>query len=95
MARGNWIEVSGAVRQEDQDGVYSAAYQLDEIAAKGSIKTADWEQFQKQTGLADFYWRAYWRRGDIIAAGGREKLPTKAAAVVVFMHGWDGCGDIF
>lgn len=90
-----WIEMGSAVRSEPEQGIYSAAFYLKEIARKGGVKKEDWEKFRSKTGLDNFYWRAYWARRDVIAAGGRGQLPSAVDAVVVFLHGWDGCADIW
>lgn len=91
----NWIDYSSDVRSEKEKGVYSAEYTLQKLVVGGQINEEQLISFQKRTLLNDFYWRAYWRRGDIINAGGRSYLPQKVGAVVVLMHGWDGCGDIW
>jgi len=91
----NWIDYSNSVRSEIEDGVYSAEYSLHTLFTGGLITDEQINNFQKKTLLGDFYWRAYWRRGDIVNAGGRAFLPKKVGAVVVFVHGWDGCGEIW
>lgn len=90
-----WIEVSSSVRSEAEDSVYSATYTLKKLVEGGVISNQQLRQFQKKTFLDDYYWRAFWRRGDLIAAGGRAQLPQKVDAVVVFLHGWDGNGEIW
>lgn len=91
----NWIELNSSVHSEAENGVYSAEYTLQKLLEGGLINDEQINYFQKKTLLSDFYWRTYWRRGDIVNAGGRAYLPQKVGAVVVFMHGWDGCGEIW
>ncbi len=93
--KSNWIELSSPVRSESEQGIYSASFYMKDLAARGAINAADWKNFRAETNLDNFYWRAYWRRGDIIAAGGRADFPRNVSAVVVLMHGWDGCADIW
>jgi pimeloyl-ACP methyl ester carboxylesterase len=95
MTRRNWIEISGKVRQEAQKGVYSASYDLHDVMQSKGISKKELNEFQKKTGLETIYWRTYWRRGDLIKMGGRDRMPRRADCMVVFMHGWDGCGEIF
>ncbi len=90
-----WIDISSPVRSEAENGVYSASYTLQKLVDVGAISDQQFEQFQQETLLGDFYWRAYWRRGDLIIGGGRGRFPQRADAVVVFMHGWDGSGEIW
>ncbi|MBC8336168.1 MAG: alpha/beta hydrolase [Anaerolineales bacterium] len=90
-----WIDISSPVRSEAENSVYSASYTLRNLAEGGVIPEQQLKRFQKKTFLDDFYWRAYWRRGDLITAGGRAQLPQRVDAVVVFMHGWDGNGEIW
>jgi len=90
-----WIDVSSPVRSERESGVYSAAYHLSDLGNRGSISKEDIKKFLRATRLKDFYWRAYWSRGDIIAAGGRDSILNKVDAVVVFLHGWDGSEAIW
>ena len=49
----SWIEISSPVRGEPEQGVYSAAYYLSEIAVKGGVKEEDWIAFQRKTRLSD------------------------------------------
>ncbi len=86
----SWIEVSSPVRSESEQGIYSATYTLEDLSDRGVIAPKKRKYFQRTTRLKDFFWRAYWGRGDIITAGGRGEFLRKADAVVVFMHGWDG-----
>lgn len=95
VAKKNWIEHSSSVRAEPEDGVYSAAFYLKDLANKGAVKEEDWKEFKKKTKLNNFYWRSYWLRGDVVKAGGRGDFPRQVDAVVVFLHGWDGSGEIW
>jgi len=90
-----WIDISSPVRSEAENSVYSAAFTIKELVKGGVITDQQFKKFQKKTFLRDLYWRAYWRRGDLIAAGGRAQLPQKVDAIVVLMHGWDGSGEIW
>ena len=90
-----WIDISSQVRAEVEPGVYSASYTMRKMVKGGVISAQEFKKFQKKTLLDNLYWRAYWRRWDVIAAGGRTHLPRKVGAVVVFMHGWDGSGEIW
>jgi pimeloyl-ACP methyl ester carboxylesterase len=90
-----WIDVSSPVRSEPEMGVYSAAYRLSNLVRRNAISNDELVKFQRATHQADFYWRAYWKRGDIITAGGRSAILRKVDAVVVFMHGWDGSEAIW
>jgi hypothetical protein len=94
-SKSNWIDVSSPVRSETETGIYSAAYRLSELAQRNSISSDEIVKFQRATQHKDFYWRAYWSRGEIIAAGGRSSILRKVAAVVVFLHGWDGSEAIW
>ncbi len=91
----SWIEVGSPVRAEPEKGIYSAAYSLSDLAEQGALKPKKLDAFRKSTRLEDYYWRAYWSRGSIIAAGGRGEFPRKTSLVVVFMHGWDGSNAIW
>lgn len=90
-----WIEAGSPVRAEPEQGVYSATYTLNELSQRGIIPSDNTEYFHQTTYLKDFFWRAYWSRGDIIAAGGRGEFLHKTDAVVIFMHGWDGSEAIW
>lgn len=91
----SWLEVSGPVRAEAAQGVYSAAYSLAELADKEIIDPEKFKGFRQRSRLETVYWRAGWSRGDIIAAGGRGAFASKADVVVVFLHGWDGSEAIW
>lgn len=93
--RTHWIEVGSPVRPESEQGVYSAAYKFSELAKKSAIPKDRFQKFSNATKQKDFYWRTYWSRGDIIAAGGRGRAISAADAIVVFLHGWDGSGAIW
>ncbi|MBL7162879.1 MAG: alpha/beta hydrolase [Anaerolineales bacterium] len=90
-----WIEVSSPVRAESERGIYSATYTFKELSQRGVIPSDKTKYFHQTTHLRDFFWRAYWSRGDIIAAGGRAGFLRKTDAVVVFMHGWDASEAIW
>ncbi len=93
--KAHWIEVGSPVRSEAEQGIYSAAYTLSELTQRGVMAAERFGEFQNTTGLSDFYWRTYWSRGDIIAAGGRSEIIRKTDAVVIFLHGWDGSQAIW
>lgn len=93
--RKSWLEVKSPVRSEAEKGVYSAVYTLKKLVKSGSLDNEQFIYFQNKTLLGDFFWRTFWRRGDIVKAGGRVQLLHKVRAVVVFLHGWDGCGEIW
>ena len=94
-ARKSWIDISPTLKAERVSGVYSASFDLNELTRRGAIKYEALESFKRVTKLENFSWRAMWTRGAVAKAGGRANFLSKARAVIIFVHGWDGSGAIW
>ena len=75
----SWLAVSGSVRAEAAQGVYSAAYSLAELAEKNAIDPEKFKGFRQRSRLETVTWRAGWSRADIIAAGGLVLTPEASS----------------
>jgi pimeloyl-ACP methyl ester carboxylesterase len=53
------------------------------------------EEFQASTGLSDFAWRAIYHTGSGDAPLTLEEKINRTRGFVIFMHGWDGCNEIW
>lgn len=94
--RRRWFWTGGqrTSRQEHVPGVVSATFNLSTLVEKQLLDPLLMKKFQASTGLADFAWRT------IYHTSVRAKTPltlrariTRARGFIVFMHGWDGCGE--
>lgn len=91
----DWVEGFKTSRQEGQDDPVSLSFDLSTLVERGYLGKKAFAQFKKATGLADFAWRVVYNRrswGGPIA--GKEIL-GRAQGFVVFIHGWDGSGEIW
>ncbi len=91
-----WTNGQRTSRQERVPGVASATFNLSTLVKQGLLDPLLLEEFHIRTGLADFAWRT------IYHTGVRVKKPltleariARARGFVIFMHGWDGCGEIW
>jgi len=76
--------------------VRRVGYTLRDLARRGLLDAEAVEAFCQETYLADFAWRLLWADADPRPDG--ESLAyalAQAEGVVVFVHGWDGNGDIW
>lgn len=91
-----WLEGRRAIQDETLPGVASARFALSTLADQGLLTTRQLADFQGATGLADLAWRAFWSRAALAEAGGDYRsLMRRTQGFVIFMHGWDGSGDIW
>jgi pimeloyl-ACP methyl ester carboxylesterase len=91
----DWVEGFKTSRQEGQDGVVSLSFDLSTLVGRGYLGKKAFAQFKEATGLADFAWRVVYNRrfwGGPIAG---KKILSRAQGFVVFIHGWDGSGEIW
>jgi pimeloyl-ACP methyl ester carboxylesterase len=76
--------------------VLRAEYSLGGLVEEGHLSQEALDDFQRATGLGDMTWRLLW-----VADGPEpddEQLQARVAearGVVVFIHGWDGSGEIW
>ena len=96
--RRRWFWTSGqrTSRQELVPRVVSATFALSTLVKKQLLAPPLMEEFQASTGLADFAWRTIYHTG----VRATEPLTleariARARGFVVFMHGWDGCGEVW
>jgi pimeloyl-ACP methyl ester carboxylesterase len=91
-----WVEGRGTVRPEEIPDVASAAFALSALADRGLLTTRQLADFQDATGLADLAWRAFWSQTALAEAGGNYRaLLRRAQGFVIFMHGWNGSGEVW
>jgi len=95
--RGKWDWIGGVKtsRQEDQDGVVSLSFDLSTLVEKGYLGKKAFAQFKEATGLADFAWRVVYNRRSWGRPIARKEILGRAQGFVVFIHGWDGSGEIW
>jgi len=95
--RGKWDWVGGfkTSRQEGQDGVVSLSFDLSTLVEKGYLGKKALAQFKEATGLADFAWRVVYNRRSWGGPTARTQILSRAQGFVVFIHGWDGSGEIW
>jgi hypothetical protein len=95
--RGKWDWVGGfkTSRQEGQDGVVSLSFDLSTLVGKGYLGKKALAQFKEATGLADFAWRVVYNRRSWGGPTARAQILSRAQGFVVFIHGWDGSGEIW
>jgi pimeloyl-ACP methyl ester carboxylesterase len=75
--------------------VGSATFTLSTLVKNQQLDPSLVKEFQTRTGLADFAWRTIYHSG---AKGGHLTMRariTRAKGFVIFMHGWDGCGEVW
>jgi pimeloyl-ACP methyl ester carboxylesterase len=91
-----WVEGMRAIQQETIPDVESASFALSTLADQGLLTTRQLADFQDATGLADLAWRAFWNKTALADAGGNYRsLMRRTHGFVIFMHGWDGSGEIW
>jgi pimeloyl-ACP methyl ester carboxylesterase len=95
--RGKWDWVGGfkTSRQESQDGVVSLSFDLSTLVERGYLGKKVFAQFKEATGLADFAWRVAYNRRSWGGPIARKEILRRAQGFVVFIHGWDGSGEIW
>jgi pimeloyl-ACP methyl ester carboxylesterase len=64
------------------------------LAKKRLLDASLLKEFRTSTGLADFAWRTIYHTGVRATLTLRARI-ARARGFIVFMHGWDGCGDIW
>lgn len=95
--RGKWDWVGGfkTSRQEGQDGVVSLSFDLSTLVEEGYLGKKALAQFKEATGLADLAWRVVYNRRSWGGPISRKEILGRAQGFVVFIHGWDGSGEIW
>ncbi len=95
--RGKWDWVGGfkTSRQEGQDGVVSLSFDLSTLVEKGYLGKKVFARFKEATGLADFAWRVVYNRRSWGGPIARREILRRAQGFVIFIHGWDGSGEIW
>jgi len=91
----DWIEGFKTSRQEGQDGVVSLSFALSTLVEKGYLREKAFARFREATGLADFAWRVVYNRRSWGGPIARKELLRRVQGFVVFVHGWDGSGEIW
>jgi pimeloyl-ACP methyl ester carboxylesterase len=91
----DWIGDYKTSRQEGLDGVVSLGFDLSTLVEKGYLRKKAFAQFKEATGLADFAWRVVYNRRSWGGPTAREEILSRAQGFVVFIHGWDGSGEIW
>jgi len=91
----DWIGEYNTSRQEDQDGVVSLSFDLSTLMEGGYLSKKAFAQFGEATGLADFAWRVVYNRRSWGGRIARKEILSRAQGFVVFIHGWDGSGEIW
>ncbi len=96
-SRGKWEWVEGfkTLRQEGVDGVVGLSFDLSTLIEKGYLGKKAFAQFQEATGLADFAWRVVYNRHAWGTSLPRQEVLRRAQGFVLFIHGWDGSGEIW
>jgi pimeloyl-ACP methyl ester carboxylesterase len=91
-----WAEGFTAWLPERVDPVRRVGYTLRDLVRRGLIDEAAAGEFHAETLLADFAWRLLWADENTVSDTESigEALRT-AEGIVVFIHGWDGSGDIW
>jgi pimeloyl-ACP methyl ester carboxylesterase len=91
-----WVEGIRTVRREAIPDAESADFALSTLADRGLLTTRQLADFQDATGLADFSWRTFWSRTALEKADGNfRSLMRRTQGFVIFMHGWDGSGEVW
>ncbi|TEU10676.1 MAG: alpha/beta hydrolase [Anaerolineales bacterium] len=95
--RGKWDWVGGfkTSRQEGQDGVVSLSFDLSTLVEKRCLGKKAFTQFKEVTGLVDFAWRVVYNRRSWGGPIARKEIFRRAQGFVVFIHGWNGSGEIW
>jgi|YNPNPStandDraft_1061719.scaffolds.fasta_scaffold07034_2 pimeloyl-ACP methyl ester carboxylesterase len=76
--------------------VRRVGYTLRDLARRGLMDEETVNAFFAETGLADFAWRMLWaNEGCKLEAESVEDMVRRATGVLVFLHGWDGSGEIW
>lgn len=78
--------------------VMRATYSLSGLVERGHLSLSTLADFRQATALADIAWRVMWAADEDAARSDEEQLAFQAASargVVVFVHGWDGSGEIW
>jgi len=78
--------------------VMRATYSLSGLVERGHLSLSTLADFRQATALADLSWRVMWASDEVASRPGEEQLAERAAnarGVVVFIHGWDGSGEIW
>jgi pimeloyl-ACP methyl ester carboxylesterase len=91
----DWVEGYETSRQEGQDGVVGLSFDLSTLVEKGYLGKRVFTRFKEATGLADFAWRVVYSRRSWGGPIARKKILGRAQGFVVFIHGWDGSGEIW
>ena len=73
-------------------GVFRLSYDLAHMSRKGLVARSTLEQFTQQTHLRNFFWRLYYNRAEFSSP---QEALAQAEGQVVFIHGWDGTGEIW
>jgi pimeloyl-ACP methyl ester carboxylesterase len=90
-----WAAGQRTSRQERVPGVVSASFNLSTLVKKQLLDPLLMKEFQTSTGLADFAWRTFYHAGLGDAPLTLEAAMDRAKGLVIFMHGWDGCGKVW
>lgn len=77
------------------DGVVGLSFDLSTLVEKGYLGKKAFAQFKEATELADFAWRVVYNRRSWGGPLARREILRRAQGFVVFIHGWDGSGEIW
>jgi pimeloyl-ACP methyl ester carboxylesterase len=75
--------------------VGSATFTLSTLVKNRLLDSSLLEEFRTSTGLADFAWRTIYHTGTRATQLTLKARIARARGFVIFMHGWDGCGEIW
>jgi len=94
-SRWSWASGQQSIRQERVPGVASAAFTLSTLVKNQLLDLSLLKGFQASTGLADFAWRTIYHTGVKATQLTLKDRIARARGFIIFMHGWDGCGEIW
>jgi pimeloyl-ACP methyl ester carboxylesterase len=94
-SRWSWTSGQRTARQETVPGVASATFTLSTLVKNRFLDSSLLEKFRTSTGLADFAWRTIYHTGARATQLTLQARIARARGFVIFMHGWDGCGEIW
>jgi pimeloyl-ACP methyl ester carboxylesterase len=92
----DWASGFTAWLPERIQPVRRVGYTLMDLAHRGLLDEGEVTAFAQDTGLSDFAWRLLW--ADLDDRPDSESIAETlchAAGVLVFVHGWDGSGEIW
>jgi pimeloyl-ACP methyl ester carboxylesterase len=91
-----WIGAYQHWQAEAIHPIRRVGYSLRDLAERGLINEFMFDAFCASTGLSDMYWRILWADMDNLPDDQSIANAIRCAeGVVVFLHGWDGSGEVW